>query len=113
MEARAGSRAVAITGVGVVSCCGVGKDAFWNGLCSPAPEGDRRGRDFDATPFFGPKEVRRVDRVAQFAVAAAGGAADEARGRDALGVDPDRSGVILGTGVGGLETLEEQVIVRF
>jgi 3-oxoacyl-[acyl-carrier-protein] synthase II len=111
MEARQGGRAVAITGVGVVSCCGIGKDAFWTGLCSPAPEGERRVPDFDATPFFGPKEARRVDRFSQFAVAAAEEALADAGLRENLNVDPARSGVMLGTGVGGLETLEAQVLV--
>src|SRR5207248_4696977 len=111
METRAAGRAVAITGIGIVSCCGTGKDAFWEGLCSPAPEGEHRVPDFDATPFFGPKEVRRVDRFAQFGVAAAEEALADAGLRDNVNVDPARSGVILGTGVGGLETLEAQVLV--
>ena len=111
MEARRGGRSVAITGLGIVSCCGIGKDAFWDGLCSPAPEGERRIPDFDATPFFGPKEVRRVDRFAQFAVAAAEEALGDAGLRENLNADPARSGVILGTGVGGLETLEQQVLI--
>jgi 3-oxoacyl-[acyl-carrier-protein] synthase II len=67
---------------------------------------------FDATDLFGPKEVRRVDRFTQFAVAAADEALADAGGRDGLAVDPDRAGVLLGTGVGGLETLESQIVVR-
>jgi 3-oxoacyl-[acyl-carrier-protein] synthase II len=99
---------VAITGVGVVSCCGIGADAFWEGLLAPAPEGERRVVGFDPTEWFGPKEARRVDRFTQFSVAAA-----EMAQRDAgdLSPDPDRSGVIFATGVGGLESLEEQSIV--
>ena len=58
--------------------------------------------------WFGPKEARRVDRFAQFSVAAADMALDDAGEIDA---DPDRSGVIFGTGVGGLETLEDQIVV--
>jgi 3-oxoacyl-[acyl-carrier-protein] synthase II len=101
-------RRVAITGVGVVSCCGIGADAFWEGLLAPAPEGERRVVGFDPTEWFGPKEARRVDRFTQFSVAAA-----EMAQRDAgdLSPDPDRSGVIFATGVGGLESLEEQSIV--
>ncbi|MDA8297444.1 MAG: beta-ketoacyl-ACP synthase II [Actinomycetota bacterium] len=99
-------RRVAVTGVGVVSCCGTGKDAFFAGLCAPAPEGIRRVKDFDATAFFDPKEARQTDRFAQFSVAAAAMAIEDAGG---LSADPLRSGVIFGTGVGGLETLQEQL----
>jgi 3-oxoacyl-[acyl-carrier-protein] synthase II len=115
MEAMQGvqGRQVAITGIGVVASCGVGKDAFWDGLLrTPADGRERRVEGFDATPYFGPKEVRRVDRFAQFAVAAAEEALEDAGGRDSLDVDPGRAGVILGTGVGGLETLETQILVH-
>ena len=104
------TRRVAVTGVGVVAPCGVGRDAFWEGLLRD-PE-DRRVRSvegFDPTPLYGPKEVRRVDRFAQFGLAAATEALEDAGD---LGADPDRCGVIIGTGVGGLTTLEEQVLVR-
>jgi 3-oxoacyl-[acyl-carrier-protein] synthase II len=101
---------VAVTGVGVVAPCGIGRDAFWSGLLA-VPE-DRRVRSvdgFDPTPLYGPKEVRRVDRFAQFALAAATEALDDAGD---LAADPARCGVVIGTGVGGLATLEEQVQVR-
>ena len=112
MQTGSGGRTVAITGIGVLACCGIGKEAFWAGLNSPPPEGERRVPGFDPTPLYGPKEVRRVDRFAQFAMAAATMALDDAGGVDALNVDPDRTGVIIGTGVGGLETLEDQIQVR-
>jgi len=101
-------RRVAITGLGVLACCGIGLDAFWDGLQRPAPEGERRVPGFDPTVWFGPKEVRRVDRFAQFSVAAADMAIADAGD---IGADPDRSGVVFGTGVGGLETLQEQIAV--
>jgi 3-oxoacyl-[acyl-carrier-protein] synthase II len=101
-------RRVAITGLGVVACCGVGVDAFWEGLQRPAPEGERRVHDFDPTGWFGPKEVRRVDRFSQFSVAASEMALDDS---GELAVDPDRAGVIFATGVGGLESLEDQIQV--
>ena len=102
-------RAVAITGLGVVATAGIGKDAFFEGLSRPAPQGTRIVTDFDPTPWFGPKDVRRVDRFAQMGVAAAELALDDA-GRPE--VDPDRAGVIIGTGVGGLATLEEQILIH-
>ncbi|HEX9547899.1 MAG TPA: beta-ketoacyl synthase N-terminal-like domain-containing protein, partial [Acidimicrobiales bacterium] len=104
-------RRVALTGLGVVASCGIGKDAFWTGLLREPPDGIRRVEGFDATPFFGPKEVRRVDRFTQFAVAAAEQALEDAGGRDELAGDPDRAGVIIGSGVGGLESLESQMSV--
>lgn len=105
-------RRVAVTGVGVVACCGVGRDAFWQGLLGPAPEGLRRVVDFDATSVYGPKDIRRVDRFTQFAAVAADEAISDAGGVAGIGADPDRIAVIVGTGVGGIETLEEQIQVR-
>jgi len=101
-------RRVAITGLGVVSCCGIGTDALWTGLNGPPPEGERRVRDFDPERWFTTKEARQVDRFAQFAVAVADMALEDAGD---LGADPGRSGVVMGTGVGGLETLETQILV--
>lgn len=100
---------VVVTGVGVVSCVGTGKDTFWNGLFSPAPEGEHRVHDFVAERYFGPKEVRRADRFTHFAVAAAEECIADA-GNPA--VDIDRAGVFVATGIGGLSTLEGQIEVR-
>ena len=103
-------RRVAVTGLGVVASCGVGTDAFWDGLCGPAPDGERRVHDFDPTPHFdNPKEVRRSDRCTQFAIAAADMALEQA---GSLTADPSRRGVFIGTGIGGIETLEEQILIR-
>jgi len=103
-------RRVAVTGLGVVAPCGVGVEAFWTGLCSPAPVGPRVLEDWDASPYFeNAKEVRRSDRFTQFAVAAA----EEALGQAGeLGADPARLGTFIGTGVGGIETLETQIETR-
>ncbi|MCU1463267.1 MAG: Beta-ketoacyl synthase [Acidimicrobiales bacterium] len=100
-------RPIAITGIGVVSPCGIGIDAFWAGLCAePEDRPERRVEDFDPEPWFAPKEARRTDRFAQFAMAAATMALDDA---GSLSVDPDRAAVIIGTGIGGLATLQEQI----
>ncbi len=102
-------RRVAVTGIGVVAPCGIGKDAFWNGLCGPAPEGEHRVFDFVPDDWFpNPKEARRTDRFSQFALAAATMALDDS---GEPGADPSRAGVIIATGVGGLATIEEQVRV--
>jgi 3-oxoacyl-[acyl-carrier-protein] synthase II len=103
-------RRVAVTGVGVVASCGTGTDAFWNGLLGPAPDGPRRVEDFDPAAWFAnPKEARRTDRFAQFAFAAASQALEQSG--DPAG-DPNRRGVWIGTGVGGLTTVEDQILVR-
>jgi len=101
-------RRVAITGIGVLSSVGSGLDAFWSGLHGPAPEGERRVRDFDPEQWFTTKDARNLDRFAQFSVAVADMALADAGELDA---DPGRSGVIMGTGVGGLQTLETQILV--
>jgi 3-oxoacyl-[acyl-carrier-protein] synthase II len=101
-------RRVAVTGLGAVSCCGLGVEPLWEGLIHPSIEGERRVPDFDPSSYFGPKEVRRVDRFAQFSVAAADMAVDDAGSLDA---DPARAGVMFATGVGGFNTLAEQVQV--
>jgi 3-oxoacyl-[acyl-carrier-protein] synthase II len=99
-------RRVVVTGMGIVSTCGIGLDAFWDGLCAPAPERERRVFDFDAAAYLDPKEARQTDRFVQFAIASAEMALSDA---GEIGVDPVRAGVIYATGVGGIETLQEQV----
>ena len=110
-----GDRRVAVTGLGVVAPAGLGVDAFWAGLLGPGISDGRQSveiEDWDPTPYFeSPKHARRADRVEQFALAAAGEAFDGAGGVDAIGVDPGRFGTIFASGIGGLRTLEEQVIV--
>jgi 3-oxoacyl-[acyl-carrier-protein] synthase II len=103
---------VAITGLGVVAPCGIGKDAYWNGLMGPGITNSRSVEitEWDPQPYFdSPKDARRADRVEQLALAAAAEAFAQA---GTLNVDPSRFGTIFATGIGGLHTLEEQVIVR-
>ena len=104
---RPDHRRVAITGLGVVSAAGIGADAYFEGLCSPAPVGDRRVTGFDPNAHFeSPKEARRADPYTQFLVAAADQALDQAGEIEA---DPTRCGTMIGTGVGGITTLEHQI----
>jgi 3-oxoacyl-[acyl-carrier-protein] synthase II len=110
-----GGRRVAVTGLGVVAPAGIGVDDLWSGLLGPGTTGGVSTEidDWDPSPYFdSPKHARRADRVEQFALAAAGEAFDMAGGTDAIGVDPSRFGTIFATGVGGLHTLEEQILVR-
>jgi 3-oxoacyl-[acyl-carrier-protein] synthase II len=104
-------RRVAITGYGVVAPCGLGKDAFWQGLNGPGITSHRAIEivDWDPSPYYAnPKESRRADRVEQFAVAAAMECFEQA-GRPAA--DDDRIGTIFATGVGGLRSTEEQIAI--
>ncbi len=103
-------RRVAVTGLGAVTCCGIGIEALWEGLCHPTITGERRIPDFDPAEWFGPKEARRLDRFAQVAIAAAELALNDA---GELGADPARSGVIFGVGIGGFHTSVEQIQVFF
>ncbi|MCU1361655.1 MAG: fabF [Ilumatobacteraceae bacterium] len=102
-------RRVAITGYGVVAPCGIGKQAFWQGLLGPGIT-DRKVTtidDWDPLPWFdGPKDARRADRVEQLALAAAAEAFEHAGRPD---VAPERFGTIFASGIGGLQTLEDQV----
>jgi 3-oxoacyl-[acyl-carrier-protein] synthase II len=103
---------VAITGYGVVAPCGIGKEAYWNGLLGPGVSGTKSTAiaDWDPLPYFdNPKDARRADQVEQYALAAATEAFAQA---GTLNVDPARFGTIFATGIGGLHTLEEQVQVR-
>ena len=110
-----GGRRVAVTGLGVVAPAGLGVDDFWSGLLGPGITGGIATEvdEWDPSPYFeSPKQARRADRVEQFTLAAAGEAFDMAGGTDTIGVEPSRFGTIFATGVGGLHTLEEQVLVR-
>ena len=103
---------VAITGLGVVAPCGIGKDAYWNGLMGPGITNTRSLEitDWDPQPYFdSPKDARRADRVEQLALAAASEAFAQAGN---MNVDLARFGTIFATGIGGLHTLEEQVTIR-
>jgi 3-oxoacyl-[acyl-carrier-protein] synthase II len=109
---RGTGRRVAITGLGVVAPCGIGRESYWRGLLGPGLTSGEftQVADWDPSPWYAsPKESRRADRVEQFAIAAAAEAFGQA---GTVGVAPERFGTIIGTGIGGLNTLEEQAIIR-
>ncbi len=100
---------VVVTGRGVVSSVGEGPDAFFEALLakkSGIADGIGACVDFDPELAMTPKEARRADRYTQLAVAAADQAAEESQ--IVGGVDPARLGVLVGTGVGGLVTLQAE-----
>ena len=117
---------VVITGLGAVSPIGIGKDAFLEGLLT-GKSGVKKITSFDVSNFsvqigaeipdFVPenyidkKEVSRIDRVQQFAFAAAKEAIEDSH-LELDKVDPERVGVYVTSGVGGIITLEQQVLVN-
>jgi 3-oxoacyl-[acyl-carrier-protein] synthase II len=102
-------RRVAITGIGIVSPVGIGQEAYWQGLLAPQPSGERRANDFDPKNCYAePKAIRRADRFEQFAVCAAKEAMAQSGVPDA---NPGRMGVLVGTGIGGVGTHEDQTLV--
>jgi 3-oxoacyl-[acyl-carrier-protein] synthase II len=120
------ARRVAVTGVGPISPIGTGVDAFWENLRA-GRSGVRRVEDrvdltdidvkiaapvdgFDPNEYIDPKKARRLDRSAQLALAATSLALKDA-GNPEADVDLDRFGVIVGTGIGGMETFQENFTV--
>ena len=114
---------VVITGLGVITPLGQGIGAFWENLLAgqcgigPVTAYDTEGyacaiagevKDFDPTPAFpSPKEVRRTDRFTQFAMVAGWEAINDS-GLDLDTADRDRIGAFIGSGIGGLGTMEKQ-----
>ena len=118
-------RRVVITGTGAVTSLGTGADALWqgvkNGKCGinriervdvsdmPTKCG-AEVKEFDPSPWIDKKELRRMDRFAQFALAAACMAADSAK-LDTKSETPERVGVVISSGIGGIETLISQHLI--
>jgi 3-oxoacyl-[acyl-carrier-protein] synthase II len=117
------NRRVVITGLGAITPLGNNVEAFWSNLKNGV-SGIRRieafdtssydckiggeVRGFDPKPYFkNPKDVRRTDRFAQLAMAAASMALEDG-GVDLEKVKRERFGVIVSSGIGGLRTLQEQ-----
>lgn len=114
---------VVVTGLGVITPLGQGISTFWDNLLAgqcgigPVTAYDTEGyactiagavKDFDPTPAFpSPKEVRRTDRFTQFAMVA-GWEAIKDSGLDLDTADRDRIGAFIGSGIGGLGTMEKQ-----
>jgi 3-oxoacyl-[acyl-carrier-protein] synthase II len=103
------SREVVITGVGAVSALGVGARTLherWTAGTVGIADGEGAASEFDPTDHLSIKEARRADRFTQFAIVAGDEALAEAGWSDELPYEADRIASILGTGIGGIGTLE-------
>jgi 3-oxoacyl-[acyl-carrier-protein] synthase II len=120
-------RRVVITGLGPITCIGKGVEGFWNGIraeetgirpitCFDASQFGVRVAgemsDWNPEEFFTPQRLKRLDRYAQFAVASAKLALDDAGIEYSKEKPQERVGVTFGTALGGVCKAEEQY-VRF
>ncbi|HEY7966401.1 MAG TPA: beta-ketoacyl-ACP synthase II [Solirubrobacteraceae bacterium] len=107
---------VVVTGVGAVTPLGVGAGALherWSsGVCG-IEDGEGRCREFTATDHLSVKEARRADRFTQFALVASLEALADAGWDGELPYDSTRIGSIIGTGIGGIGTIEANDRVMF
>ncbi len=116
-----GRPAAYITGVGVVSPVGIGRRRFWSSLLAgesgagPITLFDPEGYEvriaaecagFDPNDFMDRKLAARTDRFAQMALASAKLALEDAGAWDELNLRPERVGLILGSGIGGVMSME-------
>jgi 3-oxoacyl-[acyl-carrier-protein] synthase II len=100
---------VVVTGVGAVTPLGVGADTLYERWAAgevAVKDGEAPATSFNPLDFFTRKEARRSDRFSQFALAAAQEALGQAGWLDDKPYEPGRIGCVLGTGIGGLGTLE-------
>src|SRR3954464_1679003 len=100
---------VVVTGVGAITPLGVGADTLfdrWRAGEVGIADGEAPCASFEPLDFFTRKEARRSDRFTQFALAAAQEAIAQSGWVDDAAYEPGRIGCVLGTGIGGLGTLE-------
>ena len=119
------SRRVVVTGLGVISALGLEYETFWSSLINgesgvslvtsfdttefPSKIG-AEVKDFDPSQYLEKKEIRRMDRFAQFAVAASKQALEDS-GLKITEENAHRIGVLIGSGIGGMKTFEDQTRV--
>jgi 3-oxoacyl-[acyl-carrier-protein] synthase II len=126
-ESIVSSRRVVITGLGLISPVGNTVDSAWDAICNGrsgigpitafdvSELGTRIAgeiRDFEVTDYISGKEARRYDRFLHYGLAAAKDAMTEAGlDGDAHGVNPERVGFAIGSGIGGISSIEENMLI--
>ena len=115
---------VVVTGIGALTPIGNNLDEYWNGLVNGVPGADFitqfdatkfktrfacEIKNFDPTQFMDRKEARKIDRFTQLALVASDQAMTDA-GLQKDSFNPDRVGVVFGSGIGGLITFQQEVI---
>ena len=122
-------RRVVVTGMGMVTPLGDGVDATWNRLlksesgvrsiqsfdtsdlatkiAGEVPRGDKANGHFDANLYMLPKDQRKVDPFIIYAVAAASQAIEDSGWQAKTDEERERAGVLIGSGIGGLQTIYE------
>jgi len=118
---------IVVTGLGVLASIGRDVNSFWDSLVAgrsgigPVTRFDSTDiaskvasevKDFDPASEMDPKEVRRNDRYVHLAVGASRRAMTDA-GLSKDDLEPERTGVLVGSGIGGMETIESQLGVLF
>lgn len=116
------NKRVVVTGIGAVTPIGIGKAAYWQALkegvvgidyitkfdtTDYATKIAAEVKAFEPGDYMAKKEAKRMDRFTQFAVAASQLAVDDS-GINLEAINSERFGVVIGSGIGGLETLEEE-----
>ncbi len=114
---------VVVTGIGTINPLGNTKEEYWDNLEKGVSGSEMitlfdaskfktrfacEVKDYDPSKFFDRKEARKLDRYAQFALVAATEAYEDA-GLESAELDLDRSGVIWASGIGGIETLLNEI----
>ena len=108
------TRTAVITGVGAVTPLGVGARTLherWSAGRSGIEDGYGRATEFEPKEHLSVKEARRADRFTQLALAATREAIEDAGWEDGTPGDPDRTACVIGTGIGGIGTLETQHVI--
>jgi len=115
---------IVVTGMGALTPLGNTVDDYWNGLMNGVPGAAPitlfdaskfrtrfacEVKNFDPTQFLDKKEARKVDRFTQFALVVSDQAVTDA-GLTKENINPDRIGVVLGSGIGGLITFQNEVV---
>src|SRR5215831_8794187 len=113
---------VVVTGIGIISPIGNNLQQYWNSLVEGVSGANNitlfdaskfktrfacEVKEFDPTKFLDRKEARKMDRFTQFALVASDEAMADA-GLNKENINPDRVGVVFGSGIGGVNTFQQE-----